>query len=129
MSARIFVTALNCMDGRVQLPVINYLINNFNAQFVDMITEPGMVKILALNTDKLKARSIKEKIDISINNHNSKFIAIIAHSNCTGNPVSYDIQKEEIFSSIRNLESEYNNIEIVGLWINENFEVSTLIPF
>jgi len=37
----IFCTAVNCMDGRVQLPVINYLKERFSANYVDMITEPG----------------------------------------------------------------------------------------
>ncbi len=37
-----FVTAINCMDGRVQIPVIEYLKNNYGINYVDMITAPGL---------------------------------------------------------------------------------------
>lgn len=38
-----FCTAINCMDGRVQLPVINYLKKHFKVNYVGSITEPGEV--------------------------------------------------------------------------------------
>ena len=34
-----FVTAINCMDGRVQVPVIEWLKKEYKADDVDMITE------------------------------------------------------------------------------------------
>ena len=42
-----FFTVINCMDGRVQLPVINYLKQKFNVEFIDTITEVGPNKIIA----------------------------------------------------------------------------------
>ena len=42
-----FVTAINCIDGRVHIPVINWLKASFEAEFVDHITEPGADKALA----------------------------------------------------------------------------------
>ena len=36
-----FCTVINCMDGRVQLPVIRHMKERFNAEYVDSITEPG----------------------------------------------------------------------------------------
>ena len=36
-----FYTTINCMDGRVQLPVISYLMERFGVQYVDAITGPG----------------------------------------------------------------------------------------
>jgi len=36
-----FCTAINCMDGRVQIPVISFLEERFNARYVDVISEPG----------------------------------------------------------------------------------------
>ena len=32
-----FATAINCMDGRVQIPVIEYLKKEFKVDYVDMI--------------------------------------------------------------------------------------------
>lgn len=44
-----FGTAINCIDGRVQLPVIKWLKENYYLDFVDMITEPGPDKVLSWN--------------------------------------------------------------------------------
>jgi hypothetical protein len=35
------------MDSRVQLPVIQWIKENYNVNFVDLITEPGMGGVLA----------------------------------------------------------------------------------
>ena len=37
----LFYSAINCMDGRVRLPVISYLRERFGVQHVDVITEAG----------------------------------------------------------------------------------------
>lgn len=42
-----FGTVLNCIDGRVQIPVINWMKENFDLDYVDLITEPGMDKVLS----------------------------------------------------------------------------------
>ncbi|GAB4379897.1 MAG: hypothetical protein Kow0042_29680 [Calditrichia bacterium] len=42
-----FCTAINCLDGRVQLPVIQHLKKRFKVDFVDVITEPGPNLILS----------------------------------------------------------------------------------
>jgi len=47
MSNQKFATAINCMDGRVQTPVIKWLKNEYKVNYIDMITEPGPNKILA----------------------------------------------------------------------------------
>lgn len=33
-----FATAINCMDGRVQIPVIEYIKSKYEVDYVDMIT-------------------------------------------------------------------------------------------
>lgn len=35
-----FAAAINCMDGRTQVPVIEFLKNKYGVDYVDMITEP-----------------------------------------------------------------------------------------
>ena len=47
-----FCTAINCMDGRVQIPVITYLKERFKADYVDVVSEPGPNRILAEGSDQ-----------------------------------------------------------------------------
>ncbi len=119
-----FCTVINCIDGRVQLPVINFLKNYFDAEFVDSITEPGPIKIMTERKSKLKLESIYNKINISLDKHNSVGMGVVGHFNCAGNPVSKDKQIEQIKKSVLILKKTYPNINIIGLWVNRKWEVS-----
>ena len=121
-----FVTAINCMDGRVQLPAIEWLKNKYNAEYIDMITEPGPIKILDENKNSCLVESIKNRIDVSVNKHLSRVIAIIGHYDCAGNPVDKETQIIQIKNSIKKVSSWNFNADIIGLWIDENWEISDL---
>ncbi|MEN8194727.1 MAG: carbonic anhydrase, partial [Bacteroidota bacterium] len=110
----------------VQLPVIECLRRRFNVENVDMITEAGIDKIFAENKNKNKIRSILERIDISLEAHNSEGIAVIGHSDCAGNPVSDEKHIEQIQKSVEKLKEQYDNIQIIGLWIDENWNVNEI---
>lgn len=115
-----FCTAINCMDGRIQLPVIKFLKNHFDAEYVDIITEPGPVRFFAKTTDLLTQNSILARVDLSVNRNKSCGIAICAHPDCRGNPIDEKAQKEQLKSSVVFLKEVYPNKEIIGLWIDNN---------
>lgn len=118
-----FVTAINCMDGRLQEPVIDYLKEKFKVEWIDMITEPGPVKQLEEKTNSKLFDSIKTRLDISVNNHGSVLIAIIAHHDCAGNPDSKENQLIQLENSVEFIKSLYPDIQVIGLWINDKWEV------
>ncbi len=119
-----FGTAINCMDGRTQLPVNDYLRKKYNLDFIDTVTEPGPVKMLAENT--AGAESIKQRVDISIQAHGSKLIAIVAHHDCAGNPVQKETQYEQVKLALKNLSGWNYPVQLIGLWVNENWEVEPI---
>jgi len=121
-----FCTAISCMDGRIQLPVFMYLQKHYNAEFVDTVTEAGPNLILAERNNLTTVRSIIKRVDISINNHQSKGIAVIGHHDCAGNPVAKERQIEEIKEAISFLRQTYNKIDIIGLWIDEHWDVNLI---
>ncbi len=118
-----FFTAINCMDGRVQLPVIKYIQEKFDALYVDMITEPGPILYLSEHTEHQLASSIFYRVDLSISNHNPKGIVITGHHDCAGNPTSEDEQIIQIRKSKAILEYRYPELPIYGLWLDDNFNV------
>ena len=81
-----FCTAINCMDGRVQIPVIQYLKDRFDADYVDAVTEPGPNRILAEDADTRIRQSIDRRVGISVEGHGSVGIAVVGHHDCAGNP-------------------------------------------
>jgi hypothetical protein len=114
------------MDGRVQLPVIKYLQERFGVDYVDVISEPGPNKILASSSDLATIESIYKRLEISVDHHNSIGIAIVGHHGCAGNPSCESDQKEHTFSAIKRISSKYQSLPVIGLWVDENWEVSEL---
>lgn len=116
-----FVTAINCMDGRAQQPVIDFMKSRYAADYVDMITEAGPNKILAECSDKTRVESVKFRLAISIDKHNSGVIAVVGHYDCGGNPAPESTQIEQIKKAAGNLKKWYEGIEIIGIWVDENW--------
>jgi hypothetical protein len=114
------------MDGRVQLPVIKYLQERFNVEYVDSITEPGPNLILAQQTDINIVESIFNCVKISVEHHCSVGIAIAGHYNCAGNPATEEKQTQHTLDAIECVKRRYSDIEVIGLWIDENWKVSEL---
>jgi carbonic anhydrase len=122
-----FATAINCMDGRSQIPVIDYIRKKYKVDYVDMITEPGPIRVLAENMDKPTIESIKRRVEISTGKHGSIHIVIVGHHDCAGNPVEKATQFKQILESIWTVQSWGFRAETLGLWIDENwvaFEVT-----
>ena len=71
---------MNCIDGRVQLPVIRYLHERFGVLYVDLVTELGPVRALAGPADAETKRSILRRVAMSIDAHGSGLIAVVAHA-------------------------------------------------
>jgi carbonic anhydrase len=121
-----FATAINCMDGRVQLPVINWLRENLSVDYVDMITEPGPDRILAEGTPAAQD-AIKARVLISVNKHGSETILVAAHHDCAGNPVARAQHEEHIRRSIIRIHSWKLPVKrIFGAWIGENWKVEII---
>ncbi len=118
-----FATAINCMDGRVQLPVIQWLKKEYGINYVDMITEPGPNKVLAECKENAVIDSIKKRVDISVNKHNSKLIAIVGHYDCAGNPAEKDTQLKHIITAIKMVKLWNFGVKVIGLWVDENWNV------
>ncbi|NQT97462.1 MAG: hypothetical protein HQ562_06945 [Candidatus Marinimicrobia bacterium] len=121
-----FCTTINCMDGRVQLPVINYLRDQYRVEYVDSITEPGPIKIIAERQNSTILDNILLRIDISVKKHGSGLIAVVGHHDCAGNPESKAVQVRQIEQSINFLQKKYPDVELMGLWVDENWAVHEL---
>lgn len=119
-----FCTVVNCMDGRVQAPVIAYLRKRFGADYVDSVTEPGPNAILAAGTDAAAVASIGRRVRISVERHGSVGIAVVGHHDCAGNPADRDRQRRQTEEAARYLREQFPSVPVIGLWVNDAWEVS-----
>ena len=121
-----FGTSIQCMDGRIQEPLIKYVKEKYNIRYVDTITEPGPCKILSQNLEISLIESVDRRVLISLEKHGSNIIYISGHHDCDGNPVSKETQIKQLGKCEAILSSKYPNIKIVKLWINENCNVEEI---
>ena len=118
------------MDGRVQLPTTAFLKERFNVDHVDMITEAAPNRMLGKLTDYSLLQSVIDRVRLSVEHHHSVGIAIVGHYDCAGNPAGKEEQSADTITAIKRIRqycSQYKDIPIIGLWIDENWSVSEVL--
>ncbi len=113
-----FGSAVSCMDGRC-LDAVQFLLKScYGVHHVDTITEPGMVAQLSTG-DERTLDSTRRCLEISVHIHGSRFIAVVGHYDCTGNPVNRKVQYQQIEASCRIIAEWHFEVQIIGLYIND----------
>lgn len=117
-----FGTLVTCIDGRVQRPTILWIRERYNLDYVDVISEPGPDKLLAEGWPS-DVDPVRKKVGFSISAHASRLVAICGHHDCAGNPATPDEHREQIRQSVRLMRSWGLPAEIVGLWLDERWQI------
>ncbi len=121
-------TVINCIDGRIQYPVMDFLRQNYKLDYFDSLTEAGPIKILTERTDKCRLFSLKEQISTSLEENGSGFIAIVGHHDCKDNPEDRAGQEKQIKAVIDYLQKAYGkDLTYVGLYVNDKWEVEEIL--
>jgi len=121
-----FATAINCIDGRVQASVAEFVRKSYNVDYVDMITTPGPDKVLSEFVDTNEIESIKAKVLISCNKHASKLIVIAGHDDCAANPCAEEAHLQQVRKAMENIKKWNLNVEIYGIWVNKDMKASLI---
>ncbi len=119
-----FATVINCMDGRVQDPVNKWIKAQTGATYVDVITEAGPDLIMA--STSTASRLILKRILVSRDKHHSRQIALVAHHDCAGNPVSKEKHLEQLHHSADIMATWKLGMTVHLLWVNEQWEVELI---
>ena len=118
-----FATAINCMDGRTQLPVNEWLRRRHSVDYVDTITEPGPVAILSGTTDEAAIAGLRRRVAISVEKHGSRAVAIVAHYDCAGNPRPKPEQLEQLRLAAATVDSWGLGVAVELLWVGDDWQV------
>ena len=117
-----FGTAINCIDGRVQLTLCQWMKENYDLDYVDVITEPGIDRILSKGSAAERA-AIEKKARISVKAHGSEVIVVAGYYDCAGNPVSREEHCKQVKKAMQVIRSWKLPVEVVGVWIGEDWSV------
>lgn len=127
-----FATSVGCIDGRIQIPIIDFLEKEYGVDYVDIVTEPGMDAVIANLQNRVETqqtiRSIKNKIAVSVNAHGSQLICISSHYDCAGNPVTREEHIEMVKKCVKDLRGSFPSCSILGVWVDERWKINVIVP-
>ena len=117
-----FGTSINCIDGRTQIPVSQWIKDNYSVDYVDMVNEPGCDKLLP-GDNTVKIEEVKAKALISVNAHKSSVIVVAGHHDCAGNPISKEEHISQIKQSVDAIKAWGLSVEVAGVWVNDQWQI------
>jgi len=112
-----FAVALNCIDGRPQVPVINWMKRRYDIDYLDLVTSPGVDKVLADGCGA-EAERLKANVELSIAVHGIRAVAVVGHHGCAANPVSESEHFRDITASVQTVASWNLPVSVIGLWVD-----------
>lgn len=121
--------AANCIDDRVQKPVKDWATANCDVSRIDVVTAPGIDKILAENKDLPVVKFLENNISTSINSHKSRIIFIAGHDKCAGNNGTKQEQIQHLREVAKRFKSyqRFKGIDIILLWVETDTGIVTKI--
>ena len=117
-----FGTAINCIDGRTQEPVIDFMKHKYGIDGVDMVTFPGVDGVMSSGISDAIVL-LRNAVSISIEKHGSRIIAVIGHFDCAGNPGNREHHYANIGKAVQQVSSWNFDAEIVGLYVNDKRQI------
>ena len=118
-----FGTAINCIDGRTQEPVIDFMKQKYNIYGVDMVTFPGVDGVISNRENSDEIAFIRNAVSISIEKHRSPIIAVVGHFDCAGNPGNREHHYADIQRAVQEVSSWSFQAQVVGLYVNDKKQI------
>ena len=118
-----FGTAINCIDGRTQEPVIDFMKQKYNIDGVDMVTFPGVDGVISNGENSDEIAFIRNAVSISIEKHRSRIIAVVGHFDCAGNPGNREHHYADIKKAVNEVSSWSFHAQVVGFYVNDKKQI------
>lgn len=80
-----FAVLLNCIDGRTQQPLLDWVRRELGVSHVDVVTEPGVDAVLARGDDNA-VQALLDKVCVSRLAHGAVALVVAGHHDCAANP-------------------------------------------
>ena len=118
-----FGTAINCIDGRTQEPVIDFMKQKYDIDGVDMVTFPGVDGVISNRENSDEIAFIRNAVSISIEKHRSRIIAVVGHFDCAGNPGNREHHYANIQRGVHEVSSWRFHAQVVGFYVNDKKQI------
>lgn len=114
------------MDGRIQKPVMEFVLAEHGYTLPDTITDPGPIKALSDAEDKAYFERVCQRIDISVHKHGSRHIFVVGHADCAGNPTGRGVQEDQLRRIVPRLQQRYQDCQVTSLFVDDQWQCSVV---
>ena len=112
-----FGAVITCMDGRIQTRPIDQVMTRLGVRFVDNITSTGAVQHLD-GSVSATGEGLLRSLAVSIEAHGTTQVALVAHTQCAGNPVPDSKQKDQLRNAVVVVSERFPDIEVTALFFD-----------
>ncbi len=116
----VFAVALNCIDGRVQGALADWVRTRYSVDYADVVTEPGIDAVLALG-DPATRESLLDKVCVSRLAHLAGHLVVAGHHDCAANPVPRSVHEEHIRAAVGHVRAALPGFQVTGVYIDETW--------
>ena len=89
-----------------------------------MITVPGVDGVLSGKNNVVD--DIFEKVTFSNEGHSTEQIFIVGHHDCLANHVEDETHNKQIINSVERIKETYSACDVIGLWVDSEFNVQVV---
>lgn len=120
-----FAVVLNCIDGRAQGPLTDWVRRSYGVDHVDTVTEPGVDAVLA-HGDEEAVSGLLDKVCVSRLAHHAGAVVVAGHHDCAAHPVDAEQHRADVARAVQRLRAALPGIEVVGAYVDESWTVQPL---
>ena len=105
--------ALTCTDGRISQLVQEQLREEWGVDVVDLVTLPAPE---AAVPDLPEQHAVWDALRISVQQHGSTRVAVVAHTDCAANAVAIDTRREQVRDAVFEVRDVVPRADVTG-WL------------
>lgn len=115
-----FAVVLNCIDGRAQQPLLDWMRDQYDVDYADVVTEPGIDALLAEGPQDAR-EAVLNKVCVSRLAHLSCYLVVAGHHDCAANPVPRPRHEEQIRAAAHWLRSALPRFDVAGVYLDQTW--------
>lgn len=124
MTEEPFALVLNCVDGRVQRPLLSWIREELSLEKADYLTLPGPDGAFAEGGAELERA---RRLAGFLSEHRRHTCLVVAgHHDCLGNPVADEAHRRQIEAAARTAHGWGLTPRTIGAWIGEGWTVEII---
>lgn len=120
-----FAVLLNCIDGRTQQPLLEWVRRELDVSHVDIVTEPGVDGVLARGDDTTVQARL-DKVCVSRLAHGAVALVVAGHHDCAANPGEAPSHFQDLDRAVQVVAEALPELPVRAVYVDHTWSVTPL---